>query len=207
MEYSPGLWTGGLQVAGGNPVIFKPGLYYIRGGGFGLKNVTGGGAAPGYSAMCPACTADPNTGMGMVVYDTGNCGATACALNSDPTGGFQIDTGVSASLLGSTKTTTNSTGNTVPAAPYYGILFWEDRNANTHSGGGSLTNKKHGLGQGNGCFTLVGTVYMTNTDAVMTADATHYQEIAYNGNPCSTTVQQGDITTGALGIVGSTTVR
>src|SRR3954447_24590480 len=105
---SPGLYVGGLNASGnkingsnigGGWIIFQPGLYYMRGGGFTLKNVNGGrGVAANWDAMCSGCAADTNTGTGIVVYDTGNCGGTPCALNSDLTGGFQIDTGVQASL-------------------------------------------------------------------------------------------------------------
>jgi hypothetical protein len=204
IEDSPGLYVGGINASGSNPVIFKPGLYYIRGGGFKLKNVTGGGVAPVFDAMCTTCAADPDTGTGMVVYDTGNCGASPCVLNSNPTGSFQIDTNVSATLKGSTKTTVNAAGQTVPAAPYYGILFFEDRTADARTGSGA--GGAHGLGQGNGCFTLVGTIYATNTLATMTSTPAHYQEVKYNGNPCSTTVQQGDIIVSALQIVGSTQI-
>jgi hypothetical protein len=201
--------VGGLNASGGSPVIFKPGLYYMRGGGFSLKNLNGGGGiGNSYNAMCTTCTADADTGMGMVVYDTGNCGGTVCALNSNNTGGFVIDTGVNASLQGATITTTNAAGNVVPAAPYYGILFWEDRNADKHVGSGPTSNHNaHSLGQGNGCFSLIGTIYMTNWLSVMNGDLTHYQEVDYNGNPCSTTYNQGDIIVSSLQIVGSTTIR
>jgi hypothetical protein len=64
------------------------------------------------------------------------------------------------------------------------------------------------MGQGNGCFTLLGTIYATNTLATMLVPpGNHYQEVDYNGNPCSTTVQQGYIIASSLQIVGSTTIR
>jgi hypothetical protein len=212
IEYFPGLWVGGLNASGVAPVIFRPGLYYMRGGGFTMKNVDGGGGnLNNWNAMCPplvggfGCAADPDTGNGMVVYDTGPAGSV---LNSDPTGGFTIDTNVRASLLGATKTTVNTDGQTVPAGPYYGILFWEDRNANAHTGSQpTYKGGAHSLGQGNGCFTLIGTIYMTNWLSVMTGDLTHYQEVDYNGSPCSTTYTQGDIIVSSLQIVGSTTIR
>jgi hypothetical protein len=199
VEYSPGLYTGGLNISGGSPVIFKPGLYYIQSTkGFVLKNVDGGqGLAGSYSAMCSTCTADADTGTGMVVYDTGPAGST---LGNNPTGGFDINTNVQVTLQGSTKTTTVK-GHTVPAGPYYGMLFWEDNTANAHIG-----NKAHSFGQGNGCFTLLGNIYATNSIATMDASPSHYQEIDYNGNPCSNTVQRGYIITSNLKIVGTTTI-
>ena len=213
IEYSPGLYVGGLDVNGGSPVIFKPGLYYVRGGGFRIKNNDGGGGlANSYNAMSTnIAQADPDTGMGMVVYDTGNCGASVCALNSNPTGGFDINTGVNVTIQGSTLTTTNAAGNVVPAAPYYGVLFWEDRNADKHTGNNQPTSGgAHTLGQGNGCFSLIGTIYITNWLSVMSppgGSLAHYQEVQYNGNPCSTTYNQGDIIVSSLQIVGSTTIR
>src|SRR5262249_54292479 len=135
------------------------------------------------------------------VYDTGAVGSTT-------TGGFDINTNVSATLQGSTKTTTNSKGETVPAAPYYNMLFWEDRGADAHTGNNKPSaGGAHGPGQGNGCFTLLGTIYMTNTRETMLADPTHYQQVKYNGNPCSTTVQQGYIIVSNLQIVGSTQIK
>jgi hypothetical protein len=198
--YTPGLYAGGINVNSSlYPVIFQPGLYYIQGGGFTLKNVFGGRGAPDFSAMCAGCSPDPNTGMGMVVYDTGPAGSST---GNNPTGGFDIDTNVNVTLTGATVTTTNSQGQAVPAAPYYGILFWEDRTANAHTG-----NQAHTLGQGNGCFTLIGTIYATNTLNIMQNTPANYQEVDYNGNPCSTTVQQGDIIVSSLQIVGSTAIK
>lgn len=196
-EYSPGLYSS--LKPGNNNVIFKPGLYYVNGGGVDFKQMTGGGGAPDYNAMCVGCAADTNTGTGMLIYDTGPLDAQGFAN----TGQFNIGTNADFTIQGPTLTTTNSLGQIVPAAPYYGILFWEDRNAEKGS---------HTLGQGNGCFTLIGTIYITNTQAIMknTADANypnHVQIVTYNGNPCSTTVNQGDIIVGQLGIVGSSAIK
>ena len=196
VEYTPGLWP--QLKPGKNAVIFDPGLYYVQGGGVDFKQTTGGGT--NFNAMCVGCTADTNTGSGMLIYDTVAAG-TAAYPASRPTGGFTIDTQASLSLQGPTLTTTNSQGQTVPASPYYDILFWEDRTANAHTG-----NNNHQIGQGNGCFTLVGTVYITNTRAIMLADSTHYQAVQYNGTPCSTTIQQGDIIVGTLTLKGTTTL-
>lgn len=190
--YSPGLYVGGINIKN-DTVIFKPGLYYMQGGGFTLKGSDGGGGAPVYYAMCTTCAADADTGTGMVVYDTGPAGSS---LGHNPSGGFDINTNVQVTLQGSTKTTTNAEGKDVPAAPYYGILFWEDRTADAHT---------HSFGQGNGCFTLFGTIYATNTLAIM-ADPAHYQAVEYNGTPCSTTVKQGDIIVGSLTLKGNSQI-
>lgn len=199
-EYSPGRYPGGLEIKGGLPVIFRPGLYYLQGGsGFQLKNVVaGGGAASNWNAMCVGCAEDSDTGAGMVVFDTGPAGSTA---GSNPAGGFSIDTNVSVTLKGSTKTEVNAKGETVPKGPYYGMLFWEDRTADAHTG-----TSAHKFGKGNGCFTLIGNIYATNTDSIM-ANPAHYQEVEYNGNPCSNTVQQGYIVVSSLQIVGTTVIK
>jgi Flp pilus assembly protein TadG len=181
-ELTPGLWADGMSMGGHNYYVLDPGLYYIQGGGFKMKNVDS-------AVMCSGCAADPDTGNGMLIYDTGSKG------NPTASGGFNIDTGVSNTyLIGAGLTLA---GTTTPSAPYYGMLFWEDRSADAQN---------HGFGTGNGCFSLIGTIYITNTLAIMQADATHYQSISYNGTPCSGTVHQGEIITGELSLVGNTGV-
>jgi hypothetical protein len=173
--YSPGLYDGGLTIKNVNNMQFKPGVYYVRNGDFHLKNST--------INMCTTCTSDPNTGARMLVYHTDTVGG--------PTG-FNIDTNVTANLLGAGVST--ATPPAAPTAPYYGILFFQDRNA---------PRKDHGFGQGNGCFTLQGTIYITNTYNIMVTTPSQYQSISYNGNPCSTTAVQGEIITGSISMVGS----
>ena len=188
-EYSPGIYPK-LDLTKQN-VIFKPGIYYIQGTqGLTLKQTTGGGA--NNSSMCVGCAADANTGTGMLIYDTGPSGST---LNHNPAGGFNAGTQNSIEIQGPTLTTTNSQGQTVPAKPYYDIAFWEDRTADS--------NQNHQIGQGNGCFQVIGTVYITNTQAIMAADPTHYQGVSYGGTPCSTTITQGDIIVGTLELNGT----
>jgi hypothetical protein len=189
-EYSPGLYVGGITEQTNNTMeVFKPGVYYIRGGGFKLKNTT--------AITCPpaSCTADANTGSGMLIYNTGS------AANPTNAGLFNIDTGVTARLRGAGISTATPPG--APAAPYYGILFFQDRASVAHT----ANNDSHTFGQGNGCFDLVGTIYITNTDATMRADNAHYQKVTYNGTPCSSTIQQGEIIVSALSIVGTTNIN
>lgn len=189
--YSPGLYAS-LQ-PGNDTVIFKPGVYYVQGNsGANFKQTVGGGA--NFSAMCVGCSPDPSTGTGMLIYDTGPAGSTT---GSNPSGGFNIGTKAQIVFQGPTLTTTNNLGQVVPAAPYYGILFWEDRTADANS---------HILGQGNGCFSLVGTVYITNTLAIMQADPTHVQSVTYHGTPCSATINQGDIIVSDLTLKGNTSI-
>jgi hypothetical protein len=144
--------------------------------------------------MCVGCAADLKTGTGMVIYDTGPAGST---LNNNPSGGFTIDTNVNVAFQGASLTTTNALGQTVPGPPYYGILFWED---------GTADAQTHKLGKGNGCFSLVGTIYITNTLAIMQADSNHVQKVSYQGTPCSGTINQGDIIVGQLHLGGNSAI-
>jgi hypothetical protein len=207
-EYSPGLYNGsnsvnnGIDTTGVSNVIFKPGVYYIQSTkGFTMKNSNGGAA--NNSVNCVGCAADPSTGTGMLVYDSGPPGST---VNNNPAGGFTIDTNVTAALQGPTITThiaqgvngcPNLNGCDVPTAPYYGVLFWEDRTANANT---------DTLGAGNGCFSLVGTVYITNTLSIMLADSTHHQVVNYHGTPCSGTVNQGEVIVSQLSLAGNVSI-
>jgi len=187
-EYLPGIYSS-LDLTSVNSAIFDPGVYYIQGGGFTLKNDT--------VQMCTSCTADPNTANGMVIYDTGT------TSTNHATGGFTVDTGANAILYGAGVSTANLHG--APTSPYYGILFFEDRNANAHTGNGK--NGAHILGQGNGCFSVVGTIYITNTQAIMQATPAQYQEVKYHGTPCSSTVNVGQIIVSALDVVGTSSLN
>jgi len=183
----------------------------MQGGGFRLNGIVGGqGQAGNWSAMATGVPADANTGTGMVVYDSGPTGSPTT------TGGFNINAiasipgGISAgiTLQGSTLTTTNSEGQVVPGPPYYNTLFWENRDARAHVGSNPPTSGgAHSLGQGNGCMSLIGTIYITNWLATMQADANHYQEVDYNGVPCSNTINTGYIIVSSLQIVGVSTIR
>jgi hypothetical protein len=133
----------------------------------------------------------------MLIYDTGS------TAHPTQTGSFQVDTNANAILYGAGVSSTNLTG--VPTSPYYGILFFEDRNADAHTGSGA--HGAHGLGQGNGCFTVVGTMYITNTLSIMQASPTHYQEVKYNGTPCSSTQNVGQIIVSALDVVGTSNLN
>ena len=185
-EYLPGLYASGVTVKN-NDAIFDPGIYYIQSGGFTTKNAA--------VKMCPSpsvCAADTNTANGMLVYDTG-----AASGGCDVTGGFTVDTGSNDTLLGAGLTASNLSA--APVAPYYGILFFEDRNACAHTG-----NNSHTIGQGTGQICVIGTMYITNTLPIMTADATHYQAVDYNGNPATCVNNYGEIIVSTLKLVGTT---
>jgi hypothetical protein len=188
-EYFPGKYSS-LDLTGVNSAIFDPGVYYIEGGGFTLKNDA--------ATMCTSCTPDAITKQGMLIYDT-CAGAQPCALGSDATNGFTVDTNANAALLGAGVTSFASTA--APASPYYGILFFEDRNSNAHVGNGA--HQAHTIGQGNGCFSAVGTIYITNTLATMKSNAAHYQQVQYHGNPCTGVQNFGEIIVSQLTIKGT----
>jgi Putative Flp pilus-assembly TadE/G-like len=195
-EFLPGTYSS-LDATGINSAIFDPGIYFIKGGGFTLKNDT--------VAMCTSCAQDATTKSGMLIYDTCSTATTAtpCAAGSDSTGGFTVDTNANAELLGAGVNSANPTGS--PASPYYGILFFEDRNADAHTGNGA--HGAHHLGQGNGCFSLIGTIYITNWLSIMQANASHYQEVRYNGTPCTGVQNYGEIIVSELSIVGTSGIN
>jgi hypothetical protein len=184
--YWPGTWPS-LDFTHVQNVLLKPGIYYVEGGGVTAKLTTGGGV--NNSVNCVGCPSDPITGDGVLIYDTG-------ASGGHTTGGFSFATNVNMAFQGPTLTTTNKAGQTVPAAPYYNLTFWEDRQAQAQS---------HQFGQGNGCFSLVGTIYITNTLALMQATnpASQVQQVNYQGTPCSATITEGDIVVGQLHLGGN----
>lgn len=83
-----------------------------------------------------------------------------------------------------------------PASVYKGILFFQDRNspAMTHSFTGQAT------------LTLTGTIYITNTLAIMQATPGQYQLVSFGGGSGSGTIIQGEIITSAILMNGNTTI-
>jgi Flp pilus assembly protein TadG len=192
-EYFPGKYSS-LDLTGVNSAIFDPGVYYIEGGGFTLKNDA--------VTMCTSCTPNAITKQGMLIYDT-CAGTQPCSLGSDSTGGFTVDTQANAALLGAGVSSFTSTA--APAAPYNGILFFEDRNANAHVGNGA--HQAHTIGQGNGCFSAVGTIYITNTLATMKSNTAHYQQVQYHGTPCTGVQNYGEIIVSQLTVKGTSGIN
>src|SRR5207249_4713684 len=60
--YSPGLYTGGINPPGKEYSLFKPGVYYLNGGGFNYASNTVFQMAQGFPD-------DPTTGQGLVLYN------------------------------------------------------------------------------------------------------------------------------------------
>jgi len=86
---------------------------------------------------------------------------------------------------------------------YKGILLFEDRSAAVHIAHGS--NNAHSLGGGGG-MTLRGTIYTTNTKAIMTTTPSQYQELDLQGTPGSATTIQGEIITSNLNLGGNAAI-
>jgi len=176
--YSPGVYTTGVNVQN-ETGVFKPGVYYMQSGGF--QN-----SANGLMLMATGFPDDADTGPGMLVYNTGNS-------TNDV---FSVGSNSEAHLVGSC--------NTLTCDRYKGILFFEDRAAGAHTGIGG--NKGHKFG-GGGDLSLIGTVYITNSLAIMTATPGQYQNVLLQGTPGSNTVITGEIITSTLSIGGNAGIQ
>ena len=98
--YSPGLYIGGLSPAANGFSFFKPGVYYLSGGGFHFNSSKVFQMAKGFPD-------DLVTGSGVVFYNTGN----------GPQDVFDITSSTGDKLVGSPE-----------SSIYKGILFFQDRN-------------------------------------------------------------------------------
>ncbi len=176
--YSPGLYTSGIAVSN-ETAVFKPGVYYMQSGGF--QN-----GANGAMWMATGFADDSDTGPGMLVYNTGNA-------NGDV---FDVGANSEAHLVGSC--------NTLTCDRYKGILFFQDRTSGGHTGIGG--NKGHKFG-GGGALSLVGTVYVTNSLAIMTPPGGPYQNVLLQGTPGSSTVITGEVTSSTLNLGGNATIQ
>jgi hypothetical protein len=178
--YQPGRYDGGITPGNKVLALFNPGVYYINGGGFHLiQNRAAHMATSAGSYFVP----DAVTGNGAVFYNTGD-GANDI---------FEI-TANSGTIQGV------SYGNQLLGAPitsiYKGIVFFEDHTAAAHT---------HNL-QGGGGIAITGTIYLTNTEPTMTADASHYQMLSLQGNPGSATNIIGEIIIDKLSLGGNANI-
>lgn len=181
--YSPGLYTGGaLSNIKNTTAMFRPGIYYIQGGGLQCLANCNAIMASGYAdpAVSSGGTGTGWDGTvangGMLVYNTG---ATSTPTATGP---INIGANGSVNLIGSPN-----------GSSYKGILLFQDRSADAQT---------HTLGGGGG-MTLVGTIYATNSRATMQGTSTHYQEIDLQGTPGQSTQITGEIITGVLGMGGN----
>ena len=172
--YSPGLYTGGINAAGKELALFKPGLYYLNGGGFHFTSNTAFQMAKGWPD-------DAVTGQGAMFYVTGN-DAAADRIEITSNSGQIQGTPYPNKLVGSPE-----------ASIYKGILFFEDRN--------TTVAHVHSM-QGGGGMEITGTIYLTNTEPTMRATPTRFQTLDLQGNSGSQTQLQGQIIVDALSLGG-----
>jgi len=145
----------------------------------GLYYINNGGfknSANGLMLMATGFAADPDTGAGMVVYNAG-------------TGTFDVGSNSAANLVGSD-----------PGTIFKGILFFENRSGPANTGVGSSDEHRFG---GGGEVILKGTIYITNSLAVMNATPGQYQSVLLQGSPGSTTRITGQIIVSALKMGGN----
>jgi Putative Flp pilus-assembly TadE/G-like len=180
--YNPGLYPTGINGDNSTPV-FKPGIYYLQGGGLNCTNNCDMYMATGFTDSGANTTGTGWTGN-VLFYNTGTVTTTVTGKKTTTTSTYApINLGANGtiSLVGSPS---NSS--------YLGMLFFEDRSAPALS---------HTLG-GGGAMTLVGTIYLTNPLATM-ADPTHYQALSLQGGSGSGTLIQGEIIVGTLALGGN----
>ena len=162
--------------------LYSPGLYP---GGIAVKNETAV-FKPGLYYM--AAGGFGNAANGAMVMSAGfssdpATGAGMVVYNTG-SGAFGAGSNASATLRGSDYTST-----------YKGILFFEDRTAQAQT---------HNLGGGGG-VTLTGTIYLTNTLAIMQGNAAQYQTLSMSGH--SSIQIDGVIVVGALSMGGASSVQ
>jgi hypothetical protein len=145
----------------------------------GLYYISNGGfknRSNGVMLMATGFASDPATGAGMVVYNAGS-------------GTFDVGSNSAATLVGSDI-----------GSIYKGILFFENRNGPANTGVGS--SDEHRFGGGGEVF-LKGTIYITNSKAVMDATPGQYQSVLLQGTPGSNTKIVGQIIVSALKMGGN----
>jgi hypothetical protein len=162
--------------------FMEPGIYYVQTGGFGCL------AGCSIAMASPAVTDTSSvTGTG-TGWDGTAKGGGVLVYNSG-TGQINIGASGSVDLIGSPASST-----------YKNILFFEDRSAAANTSANKPPNP-HSLG-GGGALKLQGTIYLTNTLAIM-ADPAHFQELDLSGNSGNSTLIQGEIIVGVLGLGGT----
>jgi len=115
---------------------------------------------------------------------------------TDPVTGWTGNMLVYMTGNGTFDLTANATANLVgsPAnSAYKGILFFKDRTSPANI---------HQIGSGGSQITLSGTLYITNSLAIMKATPSQYQTVSLQGNSGSNTTINGEIITRALTMGG-----
>ena len=133
--------------------------------------------------MATGFAADPDTGSGMVVFNSGN--------TKDDVINFSSNAGANSPNI----TLVGSDGGSI----YKGILFFQDRTVTVkHDGTGSF--KAHSI-QGGGAISLTGTIYVVNNNKV-----TYPQQLALQGNAGSNTTIIGQMIVDTVSIGGTANV-
>jgi hypothetical protein len=188
-HYFPGKYTSGINVSG--YALFEPGLYYITSGGFNIDSNTAAAMVPSSCSTCATPPADFATRRGMLVFNSGDTKDDTINFNANAgtykSGGPGTELGIT--LVGSDE-----------AGTYKGILFFQDRTSHAHNDIGAF--KGHSI-QGGATLSLTGTIYLTNTVATMTGDATHFQALTVQGNGSSATTILGEIIADTLKVGGT----
>jgi hypothetical protein len=182
---TPGLFDGtaGHKIdLKGTTAFMEPGIYYVQDGGFNctaLCNI----------AMASPAVTDTSTVTGTGTGWDGTAAGGGILVYNSGTGQINIGASGSVDLIGSPASST-----------YKNILFFEDRSAAANTSANKPPNP-HSLG-GGGALKLQGTIYLTNTLAIM-ADPAHFQELDLSGNSGNSTLIQGEIIVGVLGLGGT----
>ena len=203
--YHPGIYVNGLLLKGGGSGtcgmnnecvgIFHPGIYYMD--GYGDSS---------YAAFATNSNADMIMCSTTCVADTSGCCSKGGMLvymsklipldpNAKDSGVVNVTSQSSVSLKG-------SDGSSV----YKGILFFNDRKSWNHTGTGTKGHGTHGF-TGSGSLGLQGTIYLTNTETTMYADASHYQVLNMAGGTNSNTLLQGQIIVDSLNMGGGGVIQ
>jgi Flp pilus assembly protein TadG len=203
--FSPGKYTGGIQLGQSVKVfaIFRPGIYWLNGGGFHLlsNSIVRVARAVPYNS-------DPVTGTSwtenVLFYNSGNASADRIEISANS---GQLNNKNFPTAAG---TYCESGGNCLIGAPnnapYYGMLFFEDR--------ATTANIQHEIWGGGG-LTLMGTIYLTHTadgcpsctpgKSIM-ADG-FYQKLELGGNGGGVTQVIGQIIVDALSMGGASDIH
>jgi Flp pilus assembly protein TadG len=170
--YSPGDYPTGIDGKLATN-LFKPGIYYVQGGGVTCTANCDMLMATGTGTYTDSFGATWNGQM--MIYNTGTVSGKTSTYQP-----FNLGANGVISLVGSPITST-----------YKNILFFEDRSAPA---------LQHSL-QGGGAITLTGTLYMTNPVSLMTA--TLFQSLSLGGNSGNNTTITGEIIVGELSVQGT----
>jgi hypothetical protein len=183
--YSPGKYptaAGARLIVKNNTAIFKPGLYYVS-----SAATTGPDKDLAFSAQSNA----------VLKMCSASCDTSVTNFSSNGMMVFMSQGVVSLTSNGSISLTGSDTSGI-----YKGLLFFGARSAANHDGQGSTP--QHTMG-GGASMELTGSIYLTNTDALMRAGT--YQMLSFNGNPGSHTNVDGMIIVSALNLSGTSTIK